>query len=139
MIKKLFRNIKEIFSSDFLKEYWESEKHGIVPEFPVIYYDQSIPHDFLFYDHVGFFYNEFIGSKPDPNEIIIDKTGRIFQLTYHEKRFRFPKITDKKITLEELKKILKTAEIEGLHNYLEIESVDELMMELKKNKEEHRK
>jgi hypothetical protein len=135
----LFKNIIKKFTKSPFKEYWETSKYGQIPKFPVIYFDRSIPHDFFFYDKVNYFYNEFIGDKPSKDEIIIDKYGKIFELTYHEQKFRYPKYTNQVMSPKEIKQILIDSEIEGLENYLTTSDTEQLIDELNKNKLIHKK
>jgi len=86
--------VKSYFNKpSIVLQYWETEFDGPLPEFPVIVYDKSVPDDFLFHDHVRCFYNEFLGEEPDLNEIIIDKTGRVFNFKRHPEGFNYPTIS----------------------------------------------
>ena len=137
---KILNKLKSFFlDPSIVKEYWETETHGPLPQFPVIVYDKSITHDFIFYDHVHCFYNEFLGDELNADEIIIDKTGRIFNFKQHQQGFNYPCISQKTMELEELKCILKLTKIAGNERYQKISSIEKIMLLLLEHREEHRR
>lgn len=134
----MFEKLKKIFERPpFFNDFWETDKNGPVPKFPVIFYDKTIPHDIDLRLNVQTFYNEFIGDEPDKDEIIIDANGDIFELAFHPtEKMRFPKLSTQKFSANNLKNAIDLWFDNAPNIYQNLNSIADIIKEMEKNKKD---
>lgn len=122
---------------DFFKDFWETDKNGPVPKFPVIYYDKSIPHDIDLRLNVEIFYGELIVEKPNKDEIIIDANGNIFEMAFHhEEGLRYPKLSNQIFSVDQLKNAINLWFVNKPNVYSGLNSIHDIIREMEKNKKD---
>lgn len=134
----MFEKLKKIFERPpFFNDYWETDKNGPVPKFPVIFYDKTIPQDVDLRLSVETFYNEFLGVEPDKDEIIIDSNGDIFELAFHPtEKMRFPKLTAQTFSADNLKNAINLWFDNAPNIYQNLNSISDILKEMEKNKKD---
>ena len=134
MVKKL----KGIFERPhFFKDFWETDKNGPIPKFPVIFYDKTVPHDIDLRISVETFYGEFIVEEPNKDEIIIDSEGNVFELAFHpDEGLRYPKLSKQIFQVDDLRRSINLWFHNKRNIYNDLNSIPDIIKEMVKNKKD---
>jgi hypothetical protein len=134
----MFEKLKKIFERPpFFKDFWETDKNGPVPKFPVILYDKTIPQDIDLRLNIQTFYNEFISDEPNKDEIIIDANGDVFELVFHPtEKMRFPKLSTQNFSVDNLKNAIDLWFDKAPNIYRNLNSIPDIIKEMEKNKKD---
>ena len=111
-----------------IEDYWENNKGGSSPIFPVIEYFNvnGNLHSFEIFELFSSSRPEPVAiySKPDSTLRILDQQGRIFNYVSHEDGFYFPKLTGEKLTLAMLKQIIEEMDENEFVKFLTMENFE---------------
>lgn len=134
----MFEKLKKIFvRPSFFKDFWETDKNGPVPKFPVIFYDKTIPHEIDLRLSVQTFYNEFISEEPNKDEIIIDSNGAVFEFAFHPtEKMRFPRLSSQIFSVDNLKNTINLWFENAPNVYQGLNSIPDILQEMEKNKKD---
>ena len=120
-----------MYSDKEIEDYWENNRGGESPIFPVLEYfnvDGNL-HSFSVFEQLSNAKPEIwhIYSEPDPSERLLDQHGRIFKYIVHHEGFFYPKLTDEIFNYEMLTAIVEELDDIELEKFVSLNQFDDFV------------
>jgi len=125
--------IRSLFSNSDIEEHWETDKHGVNPEYPLIFFGSGSPVEVSVESDHKSFYNEFLGVVGHYDDCYaIDVNGRLFSFQWHSNKFYYTAFTGRILKVNDINSILIQMGINFTNDFDSIKSISNLLAELSK-------